>query len=141
MKSWTLDFPSFEIIYRMIKIDFGKYSKFFLKFKVHVITRFWVLNFHATWWILFHASFPMFVCLLSYFVMFITHLPKLWYPCLAFHRSSWILTRLFPHLTFLLIFQNLKWSNMHHFLHLNLRSISKMQFKLMTRALASIWVN
>ena len=99
LKCWTPDFPSFETIYSMPKMDFKKCSKFCLKIKVHVTTKFWVLNFHATWWILLHALFPLFAFLLSYSIMVISHLPNSWYPHITFPHGPWVLTRLFPYLT------------------------------------------
>ena len=92
LKFWTPKFPRFKMIYSMYKIEFGKYSKFFLKFRVHVTTRFWVLNYHTAWWILLQASFPMFYCLLSYSIMVISHLPNSWYHYLFFPYGPWVLT-------------------------------------------------
>ena len=64
LNRWTLDFPSFEEIYSMYKMDSYKYSKFVLKFRVYVAIRFWVLNFHAT-----ESCFmPHFPCFLAFFL-------------------------------------------------------------------------
>ena len=97
LKHWTPDFSIFETIYSMSEIDFEKCSKFVIKVRIYVATRFWVLNFYAVWWILLHASFSMFACLLSYSIMVIYHLPNSWYPFLTFPYGPWVLTRLFPH--------------------------------------------
>ena len=40
LKHWTLDFPSFETIYSLPKIDLEKCSKFYLKVKIRPSTRF-----------------------------------------------------------------------------------------------------
>ena len=94
LKSWILDFHGFEKIYSLPKMDFRKLSKFHFKFILHVATRFYVPNFHSIWWI---CSMPH-------------------YPCsLAFHHSPWVLTHPFPYLNPFLIFQNLKWFNLHIF--------------------------
>ena len=97
LKRWTSDFPSFEMIYSMSKMDSRKCSKFFLKFKVYVTTKFWVLNFHAA-----ESCFmPHFSCLLAFFsysIMVISHLSNSWYPHLAFSHGPWVLTHLFTHL-------------------------------------------
>ena len=97
LKHWTSDFPSFETIYIMYKMDSRKYSKFFLKVRVYNVIRFFSSKFPCSW-ILLHASFPMFSCLLSYYIMVIFHLPNSWYPRLAFAYNPWVLTHLFPHL-------------------------------------------
>ena len=95
LDSWL---PEIWKIYSMSKMDSRKCSKFFLKFKVYVTTKFWVLNFHAA-----ESCFmPHFSCLLAFFsysIMVISHLPNSWYPCLAFPHGPWVLTRLFPHWT------------------------------------------
>ena len=98
LKRWTPDFPSFETIYTMYKMDLEKYSKYFLKIKVYVVIRFFSSKFPCSW-ILLHASFPMFTCLLSYSIMVISHFPNSWYPCFAFPHGLWVLIHLFPHLT------------------------------------------
>lgn len=43
LKYRIFDFSSFETIYSMPKNDLGKYSKFYLKFIVYVIAKFWFL--------------------------------------------------------------------------------------------------
>ena len=94
---WTPDFLSFKTIYSMYKMDSGKCSKFVLKFRVYIVIRFLSSEFPCGW-ILLHASFPMFSCLLSYSIMVISHLPNSWCPRLAFPYGPWVSTHLFPHL-------------------------------------------
>ena len=47
LKLWTPNFPNFEMIYSLPKIEPGKYSKFYFKFRVYAIAKFWVQNFHV----------------------------------------------------------------------------------------------
>ena len=97
LKHWTPDFMSFEMIYSMYKIESGKFSKFSLKIKVYIAIKFLSSEFLCSW-ILLHASFPMFSCLISYSIMVISHLPNSWCPHLTFPYGPWVLTHLFPHL-------------------------------------------
>ena len=90
LKRWTPDFPSLEKIYSMYIMDSRKCSKFVLKVRIYNAIRFLSSKFPCSW-ILLHASFPMFFCLLS-------HFPNAWYPRLAFPYGPWVLTHLFPHL-------------------------------------------
>ena len=99
LKRWTHNFPSFETIYSMYKMDSVNCSKFVLKVKVYIVIRFLSSKFPYNW-ILLHVSFPMFSYLLSYCIMVISHFPNSWYPRLVFPHGSWVLTHLFPHLTF-----------------------------------------
>ena len=98
LKCWTLDFPRFEMIYSMYKMDSVMCSKFVLKVRVYVAIRFLSSKFPCNW-ILLHVSFSMFSCLLSYSIMVISHFPNSWYPRLAFPHGLWVLTHLFLHLT------------------------------------------
>ena len=70
LKRWTSDFRSFETIYRMYIMDSRKCSKFVLKVRVYNVIKFLSSKFPCSW-ILFHASFPMLSCLLSYSIMVI----------------------------------------------------------------------
>ena len=73
LKLWTFNFPRFETIYSMCKMDSRKCFKFVLKFRVYIAIRFLSSKFPCSW-ILLHASFPMLSCLLSYSIMVISHL-------------------------------------------------------------------
>ena len=97
LKPWTPDFLSFKTIYSMYIMDSTKSSKFVLKVRIYNAIRFLSSKFPCSW-VLLHASFPMFYCLLSYFIMDIYHLLNSWYPRLAFPYCPWVLTHLFPHL-------------------------------------------
>ena len=97
LKRWTPDFPIFETIYSMYKMDAETCSKIFLKVKVYIAIRFLSSKFPCSW-ILLHASFPMFSWLLSYSIMVISHIPNSWYLHLTFLYGPWVLTHLFPHL-------------------------------------------
>ena len=98
LKRWTPNFRWFKMIYGMYKMDSEKWSKFVLKVKAYITIRFLSFKFPCSW-ILLHASFPMFFCLLSYSIIVISHLPNSWYPRLTFPHIPWVLTYLFPHLT------------------------------------------
>ena len=97
LKRWTPEFPRFKMIYITYKMDSIKCSKFVLKIRVYVTIRFLSSKFPCSW-ILLHASFSMFSCLLSYSIMVISHLLNSWYPHIYFTYGPWVLTHLFPHL-------------------------------------------
>ena len=64
LKCWTLDFPSFVMIYSMSKMDSWKFSKFILKVKLYVASRFWVLNFYVAK----SCFMPHLPCFLAFFL-------------------------------------------------------------------------
>ena len=119
LKRWTPDFLIFKMIYSVPKMNFRNYSKFFLKLRVHVATKFWVPNFHAV-----ESCFmPHFPCFVAFFLLHNGHFSYLKLMISSSCLFSWFMS--YDSLIFLfspfLIFQNLKWFNLHPFLSLNMR--------------------
>ena len=136
LKSWTFDFLRFKMISSMYKMDSKKYSEFVLKSEYMLPSDFLVLNFHAV-----ESCFmPHFSCFLPSFLL---HNGRLSYSKLMISSSylfSWSMSldSLISSFNPFLIFQHPKWFNLHPLLSLNLRYVSKVQIKLMARALDSI---
>ena len=118
LKCWTLDFLSLKIINSIPKLNFRKYSKFFLKAILYATTRFWVLNFHAIesyFMPHFHIFLPSFLLHNGHFSS-----PKLMISSSCLFSWSMSLYLLIFSFDLFLIFQNLKWFKLHPFLPLNL---------------------
>ena len=95
-------------------------EKCHLKFKVHVATRFWVLNFHANLMnlascLISHVCVPSFLLHNGHYLSL-----KLMISLSCLSSSSISLDSLISSFNSFLIFQNLKWFNLHPFLPLNL---------------------
>ena len=119
LKHWTPNFPSFEKTYSTSKMDSRNFSKFVLKFKVYVATRFWVLNFHQlnlAWCLIFHVFLLSFLLHNGHFSS-----SKLMISSSCIFSWSMSLDSLISSFSLFLIFQNLKRFNLHYFFPLNIR--------------------
>ena len=117
---WSFEFLTSRASNSLPKMDFGKCSKFHLKVKVHVTTRFWVPNFHTN--LMNLASCLVFYVCMPYFLLHNGH--SLF---LKLMISSSCLSLYFMNLDLLIFsfypisfFQNLYWFNLYSFLPLNL---------------------